>query len=76
LLTCVTSFQLIRRFFAASLLNLLRATWEFYLAVHYDIPSDPINFVPQYVIVVDPILYTWVTLFIFGILIGIFRSTE
>jgi hypothetical protein len=68
----VSPLQLNCHFLATSLLNLLRATWEFYLAVRYDF-NNPFDIVPQYVNVVDPILYTWVTLSIFGVLIAIFR---
>lgn len=68
----MSPLQLNRRFLATSLLNLLRATWEFSLAVRYDF-NNPTGLVPQYVNVVDPILYTWVTLSIFGMLIAIFR---
>src|ERR1700729_1528043 len=65
------SIQLTRRFLAASLLNLTRATWEFYYAICYFINYNPLTFVPQYIEVVDPILYTWVTVSIFGLLMAI-----
>lgn len=73
MLTHVTSVQLTSRFLAATILNFIRATWEFAIAVRYDINYDFFTGTPRYVIVVDPILYTWITLLIFGILIAIFK---
>jgi hypothetical protein len=63
--------QLTRRFLAASLLNLTRYTWEFYYAICYLINYNPLTFAPQYIEVVDPVLYTWVTVSIFGLLMAI-----
>jgi hypothetical protein len=71
LLTHVISAQLTHRFFATSLLNLIRSTWEFSIAVRYDIHPNPYTLIPQYIEVVDPILYTWVTISMFGLLIAI-----
>jgi hypothetical protein len=64
--------QLAAYFLATSLLNLTRATWNFSYAILYDIGYDPYTtIIPLYVIVVSPILYTWVTVVLFGLLIVI-----
>jgi hypothetical protein len=64
------SVQLAAWFLAASLLNLTRATWDFSYAVLYNINWDPLyTIIPQYVTVVNPILYTWITVVLFGVLV-------
>jgi hypothetical protein len=67
----VTSVQLAGCFLAASLLNLTRTTWDFSYAILYQINYNPYNIIPLYVLVVNPILYYWVTVVLFGLLIGI-----
>jgi hypothetical protein len=71
LLTLLTSAQLTRRFLAASLLNLFRYTWELYYTIRYLINYNRSTVIPQYIVVVGPVLYTWVTVSIFGLLFAI-----
>jgi hypothetical protein len=67
----------VRRFFAASLLNITHTTWELSYVIVYDTNRDYFITIPQYTIIVDPILYTWVTVAIFGLLIAIgFKKTN
>jgi len=65
------SAQLTRRFLAASLLNLIRSTWELYYAIRYLVNYNRSTVIPQYIGVVEPILYTWVTVSMFGLLFAI-----
>jgi hypothetical protein len=58
-------------YLAASLFNLTRSTYNFSYAVLYYINYNPYKVVPTYMIVVDPILYTWFTIVMFGLLIAI-----
>jgi hypothetical protein len=71
LLILLTSAQLTRRFLAASLLNLLRYTWELYYTIRYLINYNRSTIIPQYTVVIGPVLYTWVTVSIFGLLFAI-----
>jgi hypothetical protein len=66
------SAQLAACFFAASLLNLTRTTWDFSYRILWDIGYNP-NYttIPKYVLVVFPILYNWVTVVLFGLLVVI-----
>jgi hypothetical protein len=68
LLTHVTSVQIAGCFLAAALLDLTRKTYHFSYAVLYDINLSPSTYPPPYIAVVDPILYTWVTVVMFGLL--------
>lgn len=62
------SIQLAGCFLAVSLLNLTRTTWNLSYAILYYINYSPDINIPQYVIVVNPILYYWVTVVLFVLL--------
>lgn len=64
------SVQIAGCFLATCLFNLTRTTWEFSYVILYYIENPDIE-APEYVIVVDPILYTWFTVIMFGLLIAI-----
>lgn len=66
-----TIHQITRRFFVANLLNLTRSTWGLVYAVKWSFKTSPKNISPRYIEVVDPVLNTWVTVVMFGLLIAI-----
>ncbi len=55
-----------------SLLNLTRTSWDLAYAIQYDIGYDPsYTTIPLFVLILYPILYTWVTAVIFTLVIVI-----